>query len=299
MESHVKSGQQVLVVWKQLVAGEMLKDCVESLQKRVGKSGKVFLENVERLVMSNHKQSTFDVILSGVVPQSIVIHNDELLVEYLRILKPNGLLVLHEPVLESGEHPIVKVSSQVTCSLKLSGFLNIDDHKYESTIDTTVQQQMKEDYNIITDFHMLEIICNKPNFEIGSSCLLNLKKVNPDENTAKIWSISSSEIIDDDIIDSDQLLDEEDFLKPDPATLKVCGTTGKRKACKNCSCGLADELADEKGASSNNERKATSACGNCYLGDAFRCASCPYMGLPPFKSGEKVTLTEQQLKADL
>jgi len=113
------------------------------------------------------------------------------------------------------------------------------------------------------------------------------------------WKISANDDEDEELIDEDELLDEEDRIKPDPASLKVCGTTGKKKACKDCSCGLAEELAGEGGAKPMDTSNAKSSCGSCYLGDAFRCASCPYLGTPAFKPGEKVQLSDAMLASDI
>lgn len=89
-------------------------------------------------------------------------------------------------------------------------------------------------------------------------------------------------------MDESDLLKPEDLQKPD-ATQYDCGTdaAGVRKACKNCSCGLAEELESEQEVT---KKTPESSCGNCYLGDAFRCAACPYLGKPAFKPGEKVML---------
>lgn len=88
-----------------------------------------------------------------------------------------------------------------------------------------------------TDSASVRIEASKPNYEVGSASKLSLKKP---EN---VWKLAIDD--DDETIDPDNLLDDEDLKKPDPTSLRVCGTTGKRKACKDCSCGLADELAGE------------------------------------------------------
>ncbi|KAI0033346.1 cytokine-induced anti-apoptosis inhibitor 1, Fe-S biogenesis-domain-containing protein [Vararia minispora EC-137] len=118
-------------------------------------------------------------------------------------------------------------------------------------------------------------------------------------------------------IDAEALLTDADRARPTGCEPAVRGAPRRKKACKGCTCGLAEIEAEEaRGATvvlldgseagatqevkaSERERllaaakaapKATSSCGSCFLGDAFRCASCPYLGLPAFKPGEKVEI---------
>ena len=65
------------------------------------------------------------------------------------------------------------------------------------------------------------------------------------------------------------------------------------KACANCSCGrkeMEDKLGPEEAKKRLEEQKVQSSCGKCGMGDAFRCGTCPYKGLPAFRPGEKVSL---------
>lgn len=94
------------------------------------------------------------------------------------------------------------------------------------------------------------------------------------------------------LVKEDEILTEADKQKPE---VKECAPTAKaKKACANCSCGLAEQLEQEARDKTTTAAKeatnAKSSCGSCYLGDAFRCASCPYRGMPAFKPGEKVVL---------
>eukprot|EP00461_Guttulinopsis_vulgaris_P002009 UN02010 len=73
-----------------------------------------------------------------------------------------------------------------------------------------------------------------------------------------------------------------------------CGTgEGPRKACKNCTCGLADQEVAE--AQQAEQKKGSGGCGNCALGDAYRCAGCPSLGKPAWETvtGEKIKLNAE------
>ncbi|XP_015265136.1 PREDICTED: anamorsin [Gekko japonicus] len=302
----ISPGQQVAVVWDIHSSTEALQSLVKNLQATVGAEGHISVENLNQLLQSSHKESRFDTVLSGVVPGSLTVHSAQVLAEIARIIKPGGRVLLKEVVTaETGNNSKLKAITKLPTALTLSGLVEVKELQKEpltSEQTRAIQEKLGLQCNKLV---FVEIEGKKPNFEVGSSSQLRLsfvKKAVPSEKravdptAAKLWTLSANDTNDEDsdLLDSDELLDSEDLKKPDPASLKApsCKESGKRKACKNCTCGLAEELEKEK---EKNNPVPKSACGNCYLGDAFRCASCPYAGMPAFKPGEKILLNENNL----
>jgi hypothetical protein len=104
------------------------------------------------------------------------------------------------------------------------------------------------------------VVAKKPDYALGHAVPLMFKK-KP--------AVASSY---DDLIDEDALLDEEDRARPLPYTV-ACGpdsdgTAKKKKACKNCSCGLAEIEAAEEAAATDaaappsTKEMPKSSCGS-------------------------------------
>ena len=105
--------------------------------------------------------------------------------------------------------------------------------------------------------------------------------------------------VDDELIDESALLTELD-VNSTAVKYDDCDVGAGKKACKNCTCGRAEAEAAEESANAKSEETFVSACGNCALGDAFRCAGCPYLGQPAFKDTDAVgTKVELDLGDDL
>ncbi|GLJ13200.1 hypothetical protein SUGI_0207420 [Cryptomeria japonica] len=233
----------------------------------------------------NLDSSSLDAVIS--VSENLDFHSQTWLLELTRVMKSNGIIFLKTNVSSNLDAKQIKITLER--NLLLAGFV-VDDR-----IDVEV-----------SGLGSLVVKAQKPAWATGSSFTLKKKiaekpEIVPKSNVLPAFKIEIQDDMDD-LIDEDSLLTEEDLKKPEMPPADDCevGKAG-RKACKNCVCGRAEmEQKQEKLQLTPDQLdNPQSSCGNCSLGDAFRCSGCPYKGLPPFKLGEKISLSGSFLTADV
>ena len=151
----------------------------------------------------------------------------------LRTLLPGGTINVTIPQPEK----------ELVSALKLSGFTNIQSLSSDSS-------------DVQSTSTATTLTATKPAYEVGTSSKLTFK---PTATPAS------------DLIDDSTLLDDEDLAaKP---TYDDCEIGSTRKACKDCSCGRAEEEAKEKTLvdkvallSKIEDGSAGSSCGNVRFG---------------------------------
>jgi len=218
---------------------------------------------------------TVDVVLSEA--PSFNDHTLDLLMALFRVLRADGTLVLLEPL----EGRSYDVSEKLKGQLTMSGF-----------VSTTITPNPPN----------VEVMSKKPNWEVGSTQKISLikKPIGAPVKTAVMWSKEAT----DDLIDESSLLSEVDLVRPnDPMDVDNTTCATSKRACANCVCGRAEKDANGEKTQITLEMlenpAVESSCGSCALGDAFRCAGCPYRGLPAFKPGEKIVLPDDFFVDDI
>lgn len=127
----------------------------------------------------------------------------------------------------------------------------------------------------------------------GSQIILTAAKASA-RGTAAPIRITIDADDDEEMIDEDNLLsDASNLLAPPPAMSEVAtkqDDCSGREPCADCTCGRSEN----KNPTQEKQPVKSSSCGKCGLGDAFRCASCPYLGKPAFKPGEEHLVLDLQ-----
>jgi len=282
----------------------------ESLQSELAGSGSVSFVPTSQL-QSNPSANGHATAFSydGVLSISFEPHNEKTLVELCKKLKPGSSLVLREPILLSSSDinkAKLRTEKELFLVLTVSGFVDAKKNASYKPQREEMEQLItrlceRSDYSrqfLEQNLSLVEFSANKPDWQIGASEAIRLplsKKTKIEDKKIEtkkpvVWTLAADDVAEADLEDEDTLLGDEDLIKPMTNKKDDCdvGKGGQRKACKNCSCGR-KEL-EESSPQNKPQENVKSSCGNCYLGDAFRCSSCPHLGTPAFKPGEKVQL---------
>jgi len=179
-------------------------EIAQTIQKTFSvEKSQILLENE---VKSLNSSSQYD----GIVYHSVTNENSHNLKSLSSVLKNGGSFILQEPKLQERE-------KEIFMNLTLAGFVDVK----------------KNQDNFVSV---------KPNWKIGTGQLLPKKRNQTETNTkpqTKVWSLNSSDITEEDLVDENNLLEDEDLKIPKKQNMD-CETGPRKKACKNCSCGRAE-----------------------------------------------------------
>ena len=143
--------------------------------------------------------------------------------------------------------------SQIKSNLIFSGLTNITSNNDKST----------------------EIICTKKEW--------------PNNSVNEYKDLDPKNISEGPGVDSSHLIDPYTTYKPKLKYVPISNA----KPCANCVCGRAAALKKQNNEANveNTEKKIEikdnkGGCGRCHLSDEFRCANCPYRGMPAFNKND-------------
>lgn len=236
------------------------------------------LKHLQQTIITHNNTLFEKIILVEIIP------NDEVQGLLFKFLQSKGKLMIDGiPDRESGQ--------TLAVDLKIQGFLDIMAVKDPST-------------------GRRFLVCQKPEVDLGNTAKIQLTASVPAaapapaaaaaaatavvEETNQKWKVSVADLTEEEFIDENTLLEESQLPASNPTQGENeadCGTgkNGAKRACKNCTCGLKDGETTEANVPKTVEEKVekASSCGNCYKGDAYRCASCPFLGKPAFEPGQE------------
>lgn len=226
-----------------------------------------YFSNDSASVMSSVASNTVDEVRCiGFTPDA------EMCEEIFRVLVSKGKCGLERCI------PTREAGQDACLDLKIAGFVDVMSIKDPSTGERFVVSQ-------------------KPNCDMATTAAIKL----PPKSASSSANDEDEELIDENALLAGESTNVQRAVRGD---VGGCGVdaeggviAGRRRACKNCSCGLA-EMEDEQDAKESGaaavrlmgeEEKIAkaSACGGCSRGDAFRCASCPFLGKPAFEPGQE------------
>ena len=167
----------------------------------------------------------------------------------------------------------------------LAGFVDIELNQQNLTEHDLETIKQIGDSRLDAILFKVVVKASKPQYQIGSGALLRKKKAAAPVPQHKVWTINPNDD-DDEIVDEDDLLDDADLVVPPTAAPADCST--KKRACKDCTCGRAEQeaLQDSLGTSKVTivqTKKATSSCGSVIFNNPVLFGRCfPVLDLSVF-----------------